>query len=317
MAIAALLDSDISTELARRVTRLLRARLGDELVVVPVDADADVTAAAQRVLELLHPRAVIAVGGDTMISAVAAALVDMPAALGVVPLDPAARLAKQLGVPTELDAACGAVADGCASGHPTRIDALAVGERIVLSRTVMGRLADLDAPEPGRSVLDRVRWGLRSLAQLFGPTARYHIDIDGHPLGMRASSVVVANSGAVGVASLQWAPQIAIDDGIADVVVIRSSTLLDYVFLVASWCLGRERRRQAIHVRAKSRIEIRCSRTVPVTHDGARERTKQVSIRVVRGGLQILLPPRCAAVEPPTDTPAAIPPLHIASMRAS
>lgn len=317
MAIAALLDSAVANDLGRRATRLLRTRLGDELVVVPVAADTDVTGATQRVLESLHPRAVVAVGGDAMITAVAAALVDMPVALGIVPLDPAARLARQLGVPTDLHGACAAVADGVASGHHARIDVLAIDGRIILSRTVMGRLADLDAPEPDHTFLERVRWAQRSLARLFGPTARYHIDVDGHPLGVRASSVVVANSGSVGIGGLKWAPEIAIDDGVADVVVIRSSTLLDYLLLVVSWSLGRERRRQAMHVRAKSRIEIRCSRTVSITHDGTRGRTNEISVRLVRSGLQVLMPPRHAIAEPPSDIPSPIPPLQLATTRAS
>lgn len=320
MAVVALLDPAAPSAVARRATTLLRARLGDELIIVPIAADIDITAATERALETFHPRAVIAVGSDALIGAVAAALVDMPAALGIVPTGVDARLPRQLGLPTEVEAACAAIADVCDAGHPTRIDVLVVGNRVVLSRTVIGRLADLDAPPPGRHThVDRLRWGARSLWRLFGPTSRYHIDVDGHPLGMRASSVVVANTGAVGLAKLRWAPEIVADDGIADVVVIRSSTFLDYVVLLASWILGRERLRQAIHVRAKGRIEIRCSRAVPVTHDGVRERTTQLSMRVVPAGLQLLAPVarRDQDSSRPTDIPAAIPPLHIARMRAS
>lgn len=319
MAVVALLDPSAQPAIARRATRLLRGRLGDELVVVPVAADIDVGAATRRALDSLHPRAVIAVGGDAMIGLVAAALVDMPAALGIVPTDPDARLPRQLGLPTELEAACTAIADVCDAGHPTSIDVIASGEHIVLSRTVVGRLADLDAPPRRSAALERLRWGARSLWRLFGPTARYHIDVDGQPLGVRASSVVVANTGAVGLASLQWAPEIVADDGVADIVVIRSSTVFDYFVLLASWVLGRERPRQVVHVRAKGRIEIRCSRTVPVTHDGARESTKQLSMRVIRAGLRLLAhdPRKRDAPPPPTDIPAAIPPLHVARARAS
>ena len=94
MAVVALLDPAASTAVARRATKLLRARLGDELIVVPLAADSDVAAATERALETFHPRAVIAVGSDAMITAIAVALVDMPAALGIVPTDlPMTRIA--------------------------------------------------------------------------------------------------------------------------------------------------------------------------------------------------------------------------------
>jgi diacylglycerol kinase family enzyme len=162
--------------------------LGGDLVVVPVALDHDVTAATRCALETFEPRAVIAVGGDPMIAAVAAALVE----------------------------------------------------------------------------------------------------VDGRPLDMRASSVVVANSGAVGLGALRWASEIAVDDGCVDVVVIRSSTILDYVTLVASWALGRSRPRQSIRVRATGRVAIKCSRTVPVSHDGARARSNALAMTVVPGGLRLL-----------------------------
>lgn len=321
VAIAVLIPPQSDAAPARRALRLLRARLGLELTVVPLVADDDLGDAVRRVLEGLHPRVVIAIGTDATFTAVAAALVDEPVALAMVPTA-ASPLCRQLGLPDDVEGACEHVARACRSGHSRAVDLLRlaghvrVEDRVVCSRIVMGRIAELDAaPEGGP--LARVRWGLVSLMRLFGHSTRFTIDVDGEPVSVRASSVIVANTGAVGLAGLQWARDVAIDDGVVDVLVIRSSTVLDYAALISGWIRGRSRRRQVMHLRARKRVALRASRPVAVRCDGATERLATLEALVAREGLRLATPELRPVLAPPDDPSPPLVPVAIPELRAS
>lgn len=317
MAIAVLVPPQTDAAPARQALRRLRAELGHELTVVPLAADDDLGDATRRMLEGLHPRVVIAVGTDATFTAVAAALVDEPVALAMVPTA-GSPLCRQLGLPDDIDGACEYVARACRSGHSRAVDLLRlpVEDRVVCSRIVMGRIAELDEA-PARGPLARLRWGVLSLVRLFGHSTRFTIDVDGEALSVRASSVVVANTGAVGVAGLQWARDVAIDDGVVDVLVIRSSTVLDYAALVWGWIRGRSRRRQVVHLRARSRVALRSSRPVAMRCDSATERTATLEAQVVREGLRLATPELRPALAPPDEPSPPLLPVAIPELRAS
>jgi diacylglycerol kinase family enzyme len=77
---------------------------------------------------------VVAGGGDGTVSAVASALVETEAALGVLPLGTLNHFAKDIGIPLDIDAAVQNVLDG----RPTSVDVGEVNGRIFLNNSSLG-----------------------------------------------------------------------------------------------------------------------------------------------------------------------------------
>ena len=105
-----------------RVGAALR-RVGIEGEVEPVPGD-HVEARARRAVEA-GADLVIAAGGDGTMGAVASALVGTKAALGLLPLGTLNHLARDLGIPFDLDEAAAVIA----AGHQRRIDVARVGAK--------------------------------------------------------------------------------------------------------------------------------------------------------------------------------------------
>ena len=77
---------------------------------------------------------VVAAGGDGTISSVAAAVIDSPAALGVLPLGTLNHFAKDLHIPLDLAGAIAVVA----AGHVGHVDVGQVNERVFVNNSSIG-----------------------------------------------------------------------------------------------------------------------------------------------------------------------------------
>lgn len=82
---------------------------------------------------------VVAAGGDGTVNAVAAALLESGATLGVLPMGTLNHFARDLGIPATLDAAIATVV----LGHAARIDVGEVNGRIFLNNSSLGLYPDI------------------------------------------------------------------------------------------------------------------------------------------------------------------------------
>src|SRR5712691_1533840 len=90
--------------------RLLRAS-GIDAEIAIATKGCDITALARQQFQN-GCRTLVAAGGDGTVSAVAAAIVNTGATLGVLPLGTLNHFAKDLGMPLEIDAAARVIAAG-------------------------------------------------------------------------------------------------------------------------------------------------------------------------------------------------------------
>jgi len=111
---------------------------------------------------------VIAAGGDGTMSAVAGALVGTNVPLGILPLGTLNHLARDLGIPFDLDAASAVIA----VGHQRRIDVARLNDRLFVNNSAVGLyplfVADRESQQRrlGRSKrLSMFVAGLRTLAR--------------------------------------------------------------------------------------------------------------------------------------------------------
>jgi YegS/Rv2252/BmrU family lipid kinase len=166
---------------------------------------------------------VVAVGGDGMLSSVAAALVEARGVLGIVPSGRGNDFARMLGLSADPER----VAHVLLEGEPTDVDVIDAGRRVVLGSVYAGvdSLASeiVDRAHRMPRMLQYPYAAVRSVLA-FSPT-RFTVEVDGQETVEEAYTVVVANSGFYG-AGMHIAPTASLRDGLLEVVIVRAASKL-------------------------------------------------------------------------------------------
>ncbi|HWB73662.1 MAG TPA: diacylglycerol kinase family protein [Nannocystaceae bacterium] len=305
--VAVIVAGAVADAEAEAVMRALRPRFGDAAMLVRATQGGDAAALCEHVLGTLRPRMIVACGDDDLVSVAVSACQRAHVELAIVPFG-VSSIARALGIPNDRAAACAAIG----RGDTRAFDVLAVGGMFVLGRVLMGRFAELEqrmhAPRP---LLSRL-WSM--LGELFGARLRFEVEVDGHLRRVRATSVVVANSGAIGYAGLRWSPGIDAHDGRFDVVIVHASTIFDYVALVWSWVTDRPRPRQLTHLRVHRRLTVRAHRPIAITVDGRHDRTAELTVELAADRLDVIVPEPTVVVTPePVRASAMVVPAMLAA----
>lgn len=210
---------------------------------------------------------VVAVGGDGMLSSIAASVIEADGTLGIIPSGRGNDFARMLGLSRDPEA----VAHVLLEGEPTAVDVIDAGRRTVLGSVYAG--VDSAASE----IIDSLRRMPRTLqypyaavrAVLgFHPT-RFTVDVDGDRLVEEAYTVVVANSGYYG-AGMHIAPAASLTDGELDVVVVRAASKLRLIRNLPKLYDGTHVDLEEVVVARGRRISV--SSAAPVTAYGDGER---------------------------------------------
>lgn len=261
-------------------------------VIHEVDARDDV---ADRVRQAIRQgaRLVVAAGGDGTVSAVASGLVHAPVPLGILPLGTANVLAGELGVPQDVNAACALLA----GPHATQgLDAMRVGDRLFFTQIGVGidALMIRDTPHEHKRRFGRIAYVWTALVHLLGfQPRRFRVEVDGRRVRARASEVLVANGGVLGLPPFRWGPDIRPDDGRVDVCIIRARTLIHFAILTWHFLTGQHKRSPNVrYFVAERHVAIQARRPLPVQADGEIIGDTPVSIQVVPHAVQVVVPAR-------------------------
>lgn len=164
-------------------------------------------------------------GGDGTVSSVAAAMAGTGLPLAILPGGTGNVMAAELGVPDDLASACKLLVGG--SRH-TLVDMGRVNGAGFILRVGVGLEADMVAqadPEV-KDRFGRLAYVLAALGALQDrKKSRFHLEVDGERIDREAVTCVVANSGNLGRAGFSLAPEIRIDDGELDVVLLKDADL--------------------------------------------------------------------------------------------
>ena len=251
--------------------------------------------------ELAHnPSVVVAAGGDGTISNVAEALIGTGTRLGIIPAGTANVLARELGIPLDLETAC-ALLDS--QPNTTSIDAMKVGKQFFVLQIGIGidSLMIRDTARQAKRRFGRAAYMWTAFTRLIGyqPT-RFTIVADGKRLRPRASQVLIANGGVLGMPPFRWGPNIRPDDGKIDVCIVSARTALDYVSLIWHTIMGQQRRdRNVRYLTAQRNVAISADQPLPIQADGEIIGETPIQIEVVPNALKVIVPatmPPAAAV---------------------
>jgi YegS/Rv2252/BmrU family lipid kinase len=247
-----------------------------------------VRAAVQRGCDL-----VVAAGGDGTVSMVAGGRVaqDRHVPLGILPLGTANVLARELGIPIDLDRACRLLAG---QNELIYIDSMKVRDGFFFTQVGVGidSLMIRDTRREDKRRFGRVAYLWTALLRLLGfQPCRFILRTDGRQRRARACQIVVANSGILGQPPFRWGPDIRPDDGRLDVCIIRARNLFDY--LKVAWSVLTSQHRSSPSVRyltAEHSVHIATRHPLPVQGDGEIIGTTPVEITVVRAAVAVVVP---------------------------
>ncbi|HWQ15452.1 MAG TPA: diacylglycerol kinase family protein [Roseiflexaceae bacterium] len=262
------------------------------------DIAAKVRAALARGAQL-----VVAIGGDGTVSEVAGALAGSDVPLGIIPAGTANVLARELGVPVDLEAAAALLAG---EHRVMPIDGMEVDGRIYVLGIGVGLESIMirDTPRDAKRRFGRLAYVWTALTRALGFRGRrFTIVVDGRPTRPRAVQVLVANGGTLGIAPLRWGPGISPSDGRANVVVVGGRTPLDY--LKIAWHAVRGRHRASPHLKyltARESVTITTDPPLPVQADGEIIGSTPVHVRIVPSAVRVVAP---AGAQLPAEPPLA------------
>lgn len=223
---------------------------------------------------------VLAVGGDGLVAAVAAALAGTGAELGVVPAGRDHDLARAVPAPSP----------AALLTTPSRaVDVADANGRVVVGSVYCGLDAAVNAAA-GRWRLPRRSIAYRLAAA--GVLARWRpvdfdLVVDGEPMRLRGHTVVVANCPWYG-GGLRVAPAARLDDGLLDLVTVGALARRRIVPVLAAMRLGTHVDLPGITARTVREVTVDTSRRSPVHADGEPLGPAPVTVRVRPRALRLI-----------------------------
>jgi diacylglycerol kinase (ATP) len=233
---------------------------------------------------------VLVSGGDGTVMACVSGLAGTRVPMAVLPGGSGNLLATNFDIPSDLE---GAV-DCALHGERRRLDVGAIGDDRFVIMAGMGfdaaMLADADPKLKAR--IGAVAYVVSGLRQLRRRVTSFELRLDDRPpRRRRGQGVLVGNLGRL-QGGLPVMPDAAPDDGLLDVAVLRTRSLLDWVRLAASVLLRRRPSHPQLELDRARRIEVRSQEPQPVERDGEPAApTTHLAVEVVPAALTLCVPP--------------------------
>ena len=244
---------------------------------------------------------ILAGGGDGTISMVASLLVGSQVQLAILPLGTANVLARELSIPTDLEGACRLAASRLLErDHEAKtsrlltIDAMKVGDRHYWTQVGVGidSLMIQTTTSEAKRRLGKLAYVLAATKHIiaFKPR-RFTVTVDGVTRRLRASEIVVANTGMMGQPPFRWGPDIHADDGRLNVCFVNPARLHDYARLLWVAFRGHRAKTPSIEHQVFDRsLTINSKHRLPVQADGEIVGETPVTITVVHQALRVIVP---------------------------
>jgi YegS/Rv2252/BmrU family lipid kinase len=209
---------------------------------------------------------VVAQGGDGTVMACVTALAGTEVPLAVLPAGTGNLLATNFDIPAELE---GAV-EVALEGERVRLDVAALDDdRFVVMGGIGFDAAMLrDADPKLKEQLGAVAYVLSGFRNLRRRATRFRLRLDDRPpLERTGQGVLIGNLGRL-QGGLPVMPDARPDDGLLDVAVLQTRTVLDWLALAARVLLRRRRKDPQLELFTARRVEVGCDRPQPVERDG-------------------------------------------------
>jgi diacylglycerol kinase (ATP) len=235
--------------------------------------------------------AVVAIGGDGTVRAVATAVGERHIPIGIVPGGSTNIIAQELGIPTKPERAIGLIF----GNHSLyTMDAGACGEDRFLHIAGAGLDSRFFAATD-QSQKRRIGWRayLRPfLKQLAEPPVRFSIVADDAVVHVVSPLVLVANGTSILKPFLPIYPDVRSNDGWLDVLIFTPIHMKAIARTVASFALKRLNRSPYVTRIRANHVELTTNPVIPVQLDGDVYGETPLMIDIRPGALSIIVPPK-------------------------
>ena len=272
-------------------------RLGSIFDANQIDADISLAQSGAEVIELAQDAArcsykvLVAAGGDGTVNAVAAAAVDSGKILGVLPLGTLNHFARDLKIPSDLQAAAHTIV----AGHTTDVDVAEVNDQIFLNNSSLGLY-----PTIVRERQKRERLGFRKWPAFFWATIqafrRYpfldvQLRVNGELLDRLTPFVFVGNN-EYAMDLFNVGLRERLDRGVLSIYITRRTSRLKLISLVLRAVAGRLRDDKDFLELCSTEVKILTGRKrLRVAFDGEVDVMKTpLHYRVRPGALRVIVP---------------------------
>ncbi len=230
-------------------------------------------------------------GGDGTVMDVANGMIGSSVPMAVIPGGTGNVLSVELGIPRDPAAACALIVN---PQHVLRpIDVGRVGNHCFLLRVGFGLEANI-VQGAGREAKDRYgifAYLMSILAALSQPTpAHYSLNLDGREFECDGLACMVINAASLGVAGLDLADNISINDGLLDIFIIRKIDL-EELFSLAARMLGSPDTPNSLLHWQVSKAHIRSDPPQQIEADGDLIGEAQAAVEILPLALKVIVPP--------------------------
>jgi diacylglycerol kinase (ATP) len=233
---------------------------------------------------------VMAQGGDGTVMACVTALAGTEVPLAVLPGGTGNLLATNFDIPADLAGAVEVALDG----DRARLDVAAMDDdRFVVMGGIGFDAAMLRDADPRlKERLGAVAYVLSGFRHLRRRATRFRLRLDDRPpIERTGQGVLIGNLGRL-QGGLPVLPDARPDDGLLDVAVLQTRTVLDWLALAVRVLARSPRRDPQLELFQARRVEVGCDRPQPVERDGDPAGARDhLVVEVVPAALTLCVPP--------------------------
>jgi YegS/Rv2252/BmrU family lipid kinase len=230
-------------------------------------------------------------GGDGTIMEAANGLMGSSTPLLVLPGGTGNVFSIELGIPQDTNAAVELAVNPQA--RTRAVDVGQCGERYFLLRVGIGFAAEqinLTSREL-RDKFGKLAYFIAALqAMPKAGSAQYHIQIDGEEMTFEGATCLVENAGNIGIAGTSLVPDVHVDDGLLDLVVLRGVDLQTTLHAFSS-ILRKEKELENLDHRQGREFTIRSDPPQSVVADGEPCGETPCTVKVHPSAIKVIVPP--------------------------
>jgi diacylglycerol kinase family enzyme len=249
----------------------------------------------------------VAAGGDGTVSAVIDGIAGNPTPLGIIPTGTGNLIARELCIPEKVDDAVRLIAGAPRS---RKIDVMKIGNRVFVLNASVGISAAVisDTTRRSKHHFGRIAYFWNTIPKIFTLKRRQLVvTADGNGQEYRAIEVAIMNCGILAKMLHPKAPEIRIDDGYLDVLILGTKPFRDFPLYIFRLLTGRTPDILSRFIRVERRVAIRSGVPLPVQADGDMIGTTPLEVELLPGAVSVLVPEEgviIPALDADPETPA-------------
>ena len=249
--------------------------------------DNDAKAFAKKIVGKVDVIAVY--GGDGSISEVAQVLKGSNTPLGIIPGGTANVISKELGIPQNSIEAIELLKSF--NTECIRMDMATANDNLFMIRMNLGIMADMviDATREMKNRVGQLAYGIAGMQSVMKTEPiQYKMKIDGREIVEEGVALTVTNCGNIGIEDYSFLPDISINDGFLDVILLNHADLMS-ILRIAGTTLMKSESEVLKHWKCKE-FEISFDTPQKIILDDFAMEAKYFHIKVIPNALKVIVP---------------------------